>query len=305
MLFVDKEQVKVSKFPNGELLVDTTLLRKVKDSTEQLAYNNMLVYKYDGSDSIQELMLACDYLGAAKYTLMITYMPYERMDRVQEDNCYSLQTFMKQLQAVFKGEEIYVLELHSHATEEPISQKVDVVHSSLFMTTHLSDNIDVICYPDKGAFNRFSNSGIKKPQVYCNKIRDFATGKIQGLELVTDGYDIKDKHILIIDDLCSAGGTFYYTAQKLREAGAKEVDLVVTHMENNVLNGKILQTTDGKTVIDHIYCMNTMGNMDELDILSKGKNITVYDVLDYVECDTLVPIIVDGDEIAKYKKHAL
>ena len=63
MLFVDKEQVKVTKFPNGELLVDTTLLRKVKDSTEQLAYNNMLVYKYDGSDSIQELMLACDYLG--------------------------------------------------------------------------------------------------------------------------------------------------------------------------------------------------------------------------------------------------
>ena len=45
MLFVDKEQVKVTKFPNGELLVDTTLLRKVKDSTEQLAYNNMLVYK--------------------------------------------------------------------------------------------------------------------------------------------------------------------------------------------------------------------------------------------------------------------
>ena len=31
MLFVDKEQVKVTKFPNGELLVDTTLLRKVKD----------------------------------------------------------------------------------------------------------------------------------------------------------------------------------------------------------------------------------------------------------------------------------
>ena len=93
--------------------------------------------------------------------------------------------------------------------------------------------------------------------------------------------------------------------ERVQDSNNKEVDLVVTHMENNVLNGKILQTTDEKTVIDHIYCMNTMGNMDELDILSKGKNITVYDVLDYVEGDTLVPIIVDGDEIAKYKKHAL
>lgn len=304
MLFVNNEQVKVTKFPNGELLVDTTLLRKVKDSTEELAYKNMLVYKYDGSDSIQELMLACDYLGDTKYVLMITYMPYERMDRVQEDNCYSLQTFMKQLQAVFKGEGIWVLELHSHATEEPISKKVDVIHSSLYMARCVN-GVDVVCYPDKGAYNRFSNSGITKAQVYCNKIRDFATGKIQGLELVTNGYDVKDKHVLIIDDLCSAGGTFYYTAQKLREAGAKEVDLVVTHMENNILNGKILQTSDEKTVIDHIYCMNTMGNMDELDILSKGKNITVYDVLSYVEDDTLTPIELDKEDVANYIAHAL
>lgn len=304
MLFVNNEQVKVTKFPNGELLVDTTLLRKVKDSTEELAYKNMLVYKYDGSDSIQELMLACDYLGDTKYVLMITYMPYERMDRVQEDNCYSLQTFMKQLQAVFKGEDIWVLELHSHATEEPISKKVDVIHSSLHMARCVND-VDVVCYPDKGAYNRFSNSGITKAQVYCNKIRDFATGKIQGLELVTNGYDVKDKHVLIVDDLCSAGGTFYYTAQKLREAGAKEVDLVVTHMENNILNGKILQTSDEKTVIDHIYCMNTMGNMDELDILSKGKNITVYDVLSYVEDDTLTPIELAKEDVANYIAHAL
>ena len=304
MLFVNNEQVKVTKFPNGELLVDTTLLRKVKDSTEELAYKNMLVYKYDGSDSIQELMLACDYLGDTKYVLMITYMPYERMDRVQEDNCYSLQTFMKQLQAVFKGEDIWVLELHSHATEEPISKKVDVIHSSLHMARCVND-VDVVCYPDKGAYNRFSNSGITEAQVYCNKIRDFATGKIQGLELVTNGYDVKDKHVLIVDDLCSAGGTFYYTAQKLREAGAKEVDLVVTHMENNILNGKILQTSDEKTVIDHIYCMNTMGNMDELDILSKGKNITVYDVLSYVEDDTLTPIELAKEDVANYIAHAL
>ena len=70
MLFVDKEQVKVTKFPNGELLVDTTLLRKLKDSKN--TYLPILLYKYDVSDSIQELMLACDYLLTTIY-IFLTY----------------------------------------------------------------------------------------------------------------------------------------------------------------------------------------------------------------------------------------
>ena len=309
MLFVDKEQVKVTKFPNGELLVDTTLLRKLKDG--RTTYLPILLYKYDGSDSIQELMLACDYLGEADYHLYISYLPYERMDRVQEDNCYSLQTFMRQLQAVFKGNGIIVNEVHSHFTEEPIKRKISNRNTSAGIALQVIEQggVDVICYPDKGARKRFDSLGedAGKPQIYCEKVRDFSTGKIMGLDLITDGYDVTGKHVLIVDDLCSAGGTFYYTAQKLREAGASKVDLVVTHMENNVLNGKILQTTDEKTVIDHIYCMNTMGNMDELGLLHVAKNLTVYDVLGavFLPMNSYEEIILDKEDVKNYVGHAI
>ena len=309
MLFVDKEQVKVTKFPNGELLVDTTLLRKLKDGKN--TYLPILLYKYDGSDSIQELMLACAYLGEADYHLYISYLPYERMDRVQEDNCYSLQTFMRQLQAVFKGKSIHIYELHSHVTDEPIKGKVHKISTSAAIALQVIEQggVDVICYPDKGARKRFNSLGedAGKPQIYCEKVRDFSTGKIMGLDLITDGYDVTGKHVLIVDDLCSAGGTFYYTAQKLREAGASKVDLVVTHMENNVLNGKILQTTDEKTVIDHIYCMNTMGNMDELGLLQVARNLTVYDVLNYtyLPMDRCEEIVLDKEDVKNYVGHAI
>ena len=167
----------------------------------------------------------------------------------------------------------------------------------------------MICYPDKGARKRFNSLGedAGKPQIYCEKVRDFSTGKIMGLDLITDGYDVTGKRVLIVDDLCSAGGTFYYTAQKLREAGASKVDLVVTHMENNVLNGKILQTTDEKTVIDHIYCMNTMGNMDELGLLQVAKNLTVYDVLDavFLPMNPYEEIILDKEDVKNYVGHAI
>lgn len=308
MLFVNKEQVKVTKFPNGELLVDTTLLRKLKDSKSEA---KTLLYKYDGSDSIQELMLACDYLGVSDYYLVISYLPYERMDRAQEDNCYSLQTFMRQLQAVFKGMSIVICEVHSHVTAEPIKDVIikRTTSEEIAMQVVVESDVDVICYPDKGARMRFTLLGenVDKPQIYCEKVRDFSTGKILGLDLVTDGYDVTGKHVLIVDDLCSAGGTFYYTAQKLREAGASKVDLVVTHMENNVLNGKILQTTDEKTVIDHIYCMNTMGNMDELGLLQVAKNLTVYDILEYIYTpeSKWKEITLDKEDVKEYIAHAI
>lgn len=306
MLFVDKEQVKVTKFPNGELLVDTTLLRKLKDSKSE---NKVLLYKYDGSDSIQELMLACDYLDTAGYYLVISYLPYERMDRVQEDNCYSLQTFMRQLHAVFKGVSIVICEVHSHVTEEPIRVIKNATSEEIAMKVVAESDVDVICYPDKGARKRFGLLGenVEKPQIYCEKVRDFSTGKILGLDLITDGYDVTGRHVLIVDDLCSAGGTFYYTAQKLREAGASKVDLVVTHMENNVLNGKILQTTDEKTVIDHIYCMNTMGNMDELGLLQVAKNLTVYDIMEYIFTpeSKWKEIVLDKEDVKEYLVHAI
>ena len=53
MLFVDKEQVKVTKFPNGELLVDTTLLRKLKDGRTIEVVNEV---DTDEQDIIQDFV---------------------------------------------------------------------------------------------------------------------------------------------------------------------------------------------------------------------------------------------------------
>ena len=41
--------------------------------------------------------------------------------------------------------------------------------------------------------------------------------------------DIQNKTILIIDDICDGGMTFKLTAERLKELGAKEVHLYVTH----------------------------------------------------------------------------
>ena len=78
--------------------------------------------------------------------------------------------------------------------------------------------------------------------VFCIKHRDWRTGKIERLEL-TDSWKVIGQNVLIVDDICSRGGTFTHTAKALKEAGVKEIFLYVSHCENTILQGDVL--TDG------------------------------------------------------------
>ena len=51
---------------------------------------------------------------------------------------------------------------------------------------------------------------------------------------------IYDCNVLIVDDICSKGGTFYHSAKKLKELGAKNIYLYVSHCENTILEGDLL-----------------------------------------------------------------
>ena len=65
---------------------------------------------------------------------------------------------------------------------------------------------------------------------------------------------IKGKNILIIDDICSKGGTFYYAAKELKEAGAANIYLYVTHCENTIHEGELLNSD----LIKHIYTTDSI-----------------------------------------------
>lgn len=80
------------------------------------------------------------------------------------------------------------------------------------------------------------------------KKRDWTTGKILGLDII-NAENVKDKSVLIVDDICSRGGTFYHSAKALMEAGAKSVSLYVTHLEETVTLGNLPESD----LIKHIY----------------------------------------------------
>lgn len=81
------------------------------------------------------------------------------------------------------------------------------------------------------------------------------TGEIKGLDLSGEIDQLPGKDILIVDDICSRGGTFYHSAKKLKEAGVGKIYLYVTHCENTVYDGELLKNNG---LIEKIYTTDTI-----------------------------------------------
>ena len=86
------------------------------------------------------------------------------------------------------------------------------------------------------------------------KRRNWETGKIEGLDVAGCVDKIKGSNILIVDDICSRGGTFYHSAKKLKELGANKIYLYVTHCENTILEGDLLNSG----LIERVFTTNSI-----------------------------------------------
>ena len=116
----------------------------------------------------------------------------------------------------------------------------------------VSDEL-LMFYPDEGAMKRYSDV-IPLPYAFGIKKRNWKTGVIEGLDVAGAIDQIANKNILIVDDICSRGGTFYHSAKKLKELGAKNIYLYITHCENTILEGELL--TSG--LIEKVYTTNSI-----------------------------------------------
>lgn len=103
---------------------------------------------------------------------------------------------------------------------------------------------------------------------YGEKNRDWDTGKILGLNIRTNGIDLKDKAVLMIDDIISYGGSLYYSALKLKEFGTSRIYAYASHTENSVLNrdkGTLIKAL--MIALWNAYILQTVCSMVQMIIL--------------------------------------
>lgn len=219
-----------------------------------------------GDAVLWEVLMVADALGefistTAKRYLVLKYLPHARADRRFEvGNSFPLAVFTQAIRGVF--DEIFLTDAHSTYFENNIRCSTEETKQwQCFLAAGVNVvSGDILIAPDKGARKKIvelqqhlDNKIIATFVVEASKKRDRETGRIIETTL-SDNCDVKGKRCIIVDDLADGAGTFIPLAEKLKEAGASQVDLYVTH-------GIFAKGLDIlKEFIDNVYCYQIVGN---------------------------------------------
>lgn len=270
MITVNNTLVEVGHFPDGTQFIKFPLV------TVEYNESNTISWYYDSDEELFTLASTVDWIRrkvgvSNKLILDLPYVPNARMDRIKNINeNFSLKVFADFINS-FKFDRVEVYNVHSNVAEALINNVVSVTPMvDITWVIEEKYNPDVLFFPDEGACKRYSDLRFVKesglPIAFGIKKRDWSTGKIQGLDIISD-VDLAGKKVLIIDDICSAGGTFKFSAIKLKEMGASDVALYVSHCEDNIQNGDLL-TTD---LISKIYTTDSILHISDpkIEIIHK------------------------------------
>ena len=251
MIQINGKQVNLKHFPDGTLLI-----KELAPDCEKV----VLTWLFENNEELVALYFLANHLkskGLRNIELNMPYIPNARQDRVKApEDVFTLKYFAKLINSL-EFSKVTVLDPHSYVSEalfdniciKTPKENVEKVLEEL----SLGGKDILLFYPDEGAMKRYS-AMCDKPYVFGMKKRDWTTGEIQGLEVQGQTELIEGSTVLIVDDICSKGGTFYHSAKALKALGAGEIYLYISHCENSILEGEVL--TSG--LIEKVFTTNSI-----------------------------------------------
>lgn len=279
------------------------------DSSEFYEYNELTIcWQYENDQELFLLTLLKKSLSkniANKITLFLPYIPYARMDRVETStDILSLKIFAEQINSL-NFDKIVVIDAHSDVSLALIDNvfcrypQVKLIEN-LIKSAKLNKDEILLVYPDGGASKKYAKKliGLGIPFVDCTKQRDFKTGKIKSLH-VNISQDVIDnanafKHVIIVDDICSRGGTFVAAKHELMKAfphiNEHNYYLVVSHVEPAIFDDfssmkkefKYVYTTD--SLVPQLFSFNFCEYLDFSDLETDNEKLLLkQDETDYIE----------------------
>ena len=279
MIKLNRQIVEQNHFPDGSLRckIPTTLYTNPFDETEReiLIKDGVTITWHYENDS-EFFTLYCLRKSCGVANLVLPYVPHARMDRVKDkDEVFTLKHFCEAINDL-KFNSVTILDPHSNVTPA-LLDRVKVVTSESYVEQAIEEMEDkenlILFTPDEGAMKRYGEYEVFKTYLstFGMKNRDWKTGKILSYDILHPEV-VKDKDVLIIDDICSYGGTFYHAAKVLKAAGARSVSLFVTHMEKNVFNGDMYE----EDVMKNIFTTDSLFREKKWKT-RYGKDIRVFE----------------------------
>ena len=213
------------------------------------------------NDNFMELLVmidACRRASANRVTAVMPYFGYARQDRKARPlDPISAKLCANMLEAA-GADRVLTMDLHANQIQGFFDIPVDNLLGTKILSQHFFDKLGtnnpdyVVVSPDLGSVTRarkFTDK-LDLPMAIVDKRRP----KPNVSEVMNIIGDIKDKNVILVDDMVDTAGTLCNGAKALIERGAKSVTACATH---GVLSGPAIERLQN-SVIDKLILLDTI-----------------------------------------------
>ena len=214
------------------------------------------------NDNFMELLVmidACRRASANRITAVMPYFGYARQDRkARPRDPISAKLCANMLEAA-GADRVLTMDLHANQIQGFFDIPVDNLLGTAILTQYFYDKLGtnnedyVVVSPDLGSVTRVRKftDKLDLPMAIVDKRRP----KPNVSEVMNIIGDIKDKHVILVDDMVDTAGTLCNGAKALIErGGAKTITACATH---GVLSGPAIERLQN-SVIDKLILLDTI-----------------------------------------------
>lgn len=192
------------------------------------------------NDHLMELLIAIDCLrraSAKRIAAVIPYFGYARQDRKDEGRVPITAKLVANLLVTAGAQRVLTMDLHAaqiqgffdipvdHLTARPVIARY--IDEHLFRDHGLNERNTVVVSPDVGNTKRAAAYAAE----FGLDIAIIDKRRVGGADVVAQRMigQVRDKHVLMFDDMIATAGTVVQAAGFVRKEGALSVTIAVTH----------------------------------------------------------------------------
>ena len=234
------------------------------------------------NDNLMDLLIMIDALkraSAGRITAVIPYFGYARQDRKTKPRDPISAKLVANLITRAGADRVLTMDLHANQIQGFFDIPVDnLLGAPLFVDYFHEKFADVhdetiIVSPDVCSVARVRAFAQKMdmPMAIVDKRRQ----KANSSEVMNIIGDVRDKHVILLDDMVDTGGSLCHAAEALVTiGGARDVVAAASH---GVLSGPAIQRIED-SCIKELFFLNTIPASEDALKCSKIKYVNVADV---------------------------
>lgn len=286
--------VSEQKFANGE--INIKLNHSVREKTVYLicsgSFNNSNP-DYTLNDNIMSMILTIDALkrsSARAVNLIMPCYPYARSDKKDHRGPIS-SSVIAMILNTFQVDRIISCDVHSGQIQGLfpkafdniycINRLIEYMKPILLFNNNINDNF-VLCSPDAGGIKRIKaySEKLKLNYIIMEKQRDYTQiNTVMKSVLIGNKENLIGKTVIIVDDMADTMGTMCAATNELKEYGAKDCIIVVTH---GYFSGEAINRINSTDFISRVICTNSISQTENIKLCKKIREVDITGLIDTV-----------------------